>query len=231
MTKFKAIIFDMDGVLIDTEPYYYTRRQTFLDSKGISIAHLSPLDFIGGNMKQVWYMILRDDYDNWDVPALQAEYTQYKLDQRVPYDTLLFSDAKSTLAALKAEGYKLGLASSTIKLEILRAMEMTGLLPFFEVVLSGDDFEESKPNPEIYQVAMAKLGVAPEQTLVIEDSEKGIDAGVDSGATVWGIKDHTFGLNQSRADELFENLTEIAKRLSIAGKLVPWIFEKTVRIW
>ena len=118
MNKFKAIIFDMDGVLVDTESYYYTRRQNFLDSKGISIAHLSPLDFIGGNMRQVWYMILRDDYDKWDVPALQAEYTQYKLAHAIPYDTLLFSDAKSTLDALKAKGYKLGLASSTIKLEI-----------------------------------------------------------------------------------------------------------------
>ena len=213
MTKFKAIIFEMDGVLIDTESYYYRRRQTFLDSKGISITHLSPLDFIGGNMKQVWYMILRDDYDNWDVPALQAEYTQYKLDHVMPYDTLLFADAKSTLDALKAKGYKLGLASSTIKLEILRAMEMTGLLAYFEVILSGDDFEQSKPNPEIYQVAMAKLGVSPEETLVIEDSEKGIAAGVDSGAMVWGIKDNVFGLDQSRADELFDNLTEIAERL------------------
>lgn len=213
MSKFKAIIFDMDGVLIDTEPYYYTRRQTFLNGKGISIAHLSPLDFIGGNMKQVWYMILRNDYDKWDVPALQAEYTQYKLDHAIPYDSLLFSDAKSTLAALKAKGYKLGLASSTIKLEILRAMKMTGLLSYFEVVLSGDDFEESKPNPEIYEVAMARLGVVPEETLVIEDSEKGIAAGVDSGATVWGIKDNVFGLDQSRADELFGNLTEIMGRL------------------
>ena len=213
MSKFKAIIFDMDGVLIDTEPYYYTRRQTFLDSKGISIAHLSPLDFIGGNMKQVWYMILRGDYDNWDVPALQAEYTQYKLDHEIPYDTLLFSDAKSTLDVLKAEGYKLGLASSTIKIEIIRAMKLTGLLPYFEVVLSGDDFEESKPNPEIYQVAMTRLNVAPEETLVIEDSEKAIAAGVDSGATVWGIKDNVFGLNQTRAAKLFDNLTQIVKQL------------------
>ena len=57
MNKFKAIIFDMDGVLVDTESYYYTRRQNFLDSKGISIAHLSPLDFIGGNMDRfgIWF--------------------------------------------------------------------------------------------------------------------------------------------------------------------------------
>ncbi|GFH42967.1 phosphatase [Lactococcus hodotermopsidis] len=213
MTKFKAIIFDMDGVLVDTEHYYYARRKAFLDSKGISIAHLSPLNFIGGNMKQVWHMILRDDYDKWDVPALQADYLQYKLDNLMPYAELLFPDAKRTLDDLQAKGYKLGLASSTAKLEILRALKMTELLPYFKVILSGDDFKESKPNPEIYQVAMAKLGVIPAETLIIEDSEKGIAAGVDSKATVWAIKDTVFGLDQSRATTLFDTLTEISQQL------------------
>ena len=74
MSKYKVIIFDMDGVLVDTEAYYYNRRKTFLTRKGISIDHLSPLVFIGGNMKQVWHMILADDYEKWDVPALEAEY-------------------------------------------------------------------------------------------------------------------------------------------------------------
>ncbi|MDR1606583.1 MAG: HAD family phosphatase [Streptococcaceae bacterium] len=214
MSKFKAIIFDMDGVLVDTEHYYYDRRQQFLDSKGISIAHLSPLNFIGGNMKQVWQMILRDDYDNWDVPALQAEYVQHKLDHPIPYDQLLFPDAVSTLEILTAKGYQLGLASSTAKVEILRALKTTQLMPYFEVILSGDDFKESKPNPEIYRVAMAKLGVTPEETLIIEDSEKGIAAGVDSGATVWGIEDKRFGLDQSRALLLFETLTQLLPHLS-----------------
>lgn len=60
---------------------------------------------------------------------------------------------------------------------------------------------------------MARLGMDPKETLVIEDSEKGITAGVDSGATVWGIRDNVFGLDQSRADELFNNLTEITSHL------------------
>ncbi|GFH41380.1 HAD family hydrolase [Lactococcus insecticola] len=213
MTTFKAIIFDMDGVLVDTERYYYDRRKTFLDTKGISIAHLSPLDFIGGNMKQVWHMILRDDYAKWDVAALQAEYLQYKLDHMIPYAQLLFSDAKLTLEKLKEEGYKLGLASSTAKAEILRALEMTELNTYFEVVLSGDDFKESKPNPEIYQVAMSKLGVNADETLVIEDSEKGIAAGADAGAEVWAIRDQIFGLDQSRANRLFDSLTAISGQL------------------
>lgn len=213
MKTYKAIIFDMDGVLVDTEPYYYTRRETFLTEKGISTAHLSPLDFIGGNMKQVWHMILRKDYDQWDVASLQAEYTQYKLDHTIPYDKFLVADAKATLETLKNKGYRIGLASSTSKIEIMKAMEMTALGSYFDVILSGEAFDESKPNPEIYQVAMTRLDAKPAETLVIEDSEKGIAAGVAAGATVWAIRDYVFGLDQSLAHESFDNLTEIALRL------------------
>ena len=74
--NFKAIIFDMDGVLFDTESFYYRRREVFLNDRGISIKHLPPSFFIGGNMKQVWQHILRDDYDKWDVDKLQKDYDE-----------------------------------------------------------------------------------------------------------------------------------------------------------
>ena len=66
--------FDMDGVLFDTEKYYYDRRANFLAQRGISIRPFTPVFlYRGGNTKQVWENILRDDYDNWDVPTLQEE--------------------------------------------------------------------------------------------------------------------------------------------------------------
>ena len=98
----EAIIFDMDGVLFDTEKYYYDRRANFLAQKGISIDHLPPSFFIGGNTKQVWENILRDDYDNWDVPTLQEEYNAYKQDNPLPYKELIFPDVFKVLNEVKS---------------------------------------------------------------------------------------------------------------------------------
>ena len=119
----EAIIFDMDGVLFDTEKYYYDRRASFLAQKGISIDHLPPSFFIGGNTKQVWENILRDDYDNWDVPTLQEEYNAYKQDNPLPYKELIFPDVLKVLNEVKSRGLKIGLASSSVKADILRALK------------------------------------------------------------------------------------------------------------
>lgn len=174
----EAIIFDMDGVLFDTEKYYYDRRASFLGQKGISIDHLPPSFFIGGNTKQVWENILRDDYDKWDVSTLQEEYNTYKQNNPLPYKELIFPDVLKVLNEVKSQGLKIGLASSSVKADIFRALEENRLQGFFDIVLSGEEFKESKPNPEIYLTALKQLNVQASRALIIEDSEKGIAAGV-----------------------------------------------------
>lgn len=210
---YKAIIFDMDGVLFDTEAFYYKRREIYLAGHGIYIHHIPKSYFIGGNMKQVWYEILGEDYDKWDVPTLQAGYLQHKKDHPLPYKDLLFSDVKKTLSSLQAKGYKLGLASSSMKVDIERALAENDLTAYFQVALSGEEFAETKPHPEIYQTACQQLGVSPDEVFVIEDSEKGIAAGKAAGAIVWAIRDTRFGLNQDQADKIVNNLTEVLRLL------------------
>lgn len=81
----EAIIFDMDGVLFDTEKYYYDRRASFLGQKGISIDHLPPSFFIGGNTKQVWENILRDDYDKLGCESTFTRKSTILINKIIPY--------------------------------------------------------------------------------------------------------------------------------------------------
>ncbi|MFS9437542.1 HAD family hydrolase [Streptococcus sobrinus] len=204
----QAVIFDMDGVLFDTEEFYYSRRQAFLATRGISISHLPPSFFIGGNMKQIWQKILGQDYQKWDLAQLQADYRAYKLAHPLPYSEVIFSDVRPTLDRLSQAGYKIGLASSSTKDDILKALSDTNLTDYFDVILSGEEFPESKPNPAIYNAAADYLGFAKKDLLVIEDSEKGIAAGVAAGIEVWAIEDKRYGLNQEAADRLITSLSQ-----------------------
>ena len=205
--KFKAVIFDMDGVLVDTERYYLQRREEFFGNHRISIDHLTPSDFIGGNMKDIWPRILRDAYVEAEAKQLQAEYIAFKESNPMPYAELLFPDVREILDYLRSEHFKIGLASSSAMTDINQMLEIHQLRPYFETILSGADLRETKPNPEIYLSAMTKLSVNGNESLIIEDSEKGIQAGKSAGATVWAIKDTRFGMNQEKADAFIESLS------------------------
>lgn len=213
MNKYKAIIFDMDGVLVDTEQFYYDRRKDFMNSQGIGIDHLKPSFFIGGNMKGIWPKILGDDYSKWDIEKLQKEYIEHKKNHPLPYKELLFDNVEEVLNTLKKAGYKLGLASSSTNHDIDLMLDENNLRKYFTVILSGEDFKETKPNPEIYITAINQLGVDPHDVLIIEDSEKGIEAGVNARADVWAIEDTRFGMNQSKANLKVSSLSEVISRL------------------
>jgi HAD superfamily hydrolase (TIGR01509 family) len=125
----------------------------------------------------------------------------------------LFPEVVPSLEALKVAGYKLALASSSDHAAIDHILSENALAAYFPVVLSGQDFKESKPNPEIYLTAMKRLGAAPEETLIIEDSAVGIRSGKAAGATVWAIEYKDVEIDQSEADLLIDDLSVIAEKL------------------
>ncbi len=211
--KFEAIIFDMDGVLIDTESYYAQYRADFFSQQQIDISHLTNRDFIGGNMKDLWPKILRESYTPKKAAQLQTDYIAYKSLDPIPYETLLFPDVPLVLETLKKENYKIALASSSAMKEINQVLDIHHLRSYFDELLSGNDFKVSKPNPAIYLAAMQKLGVQATDSLIIEDSQNGILAGKSAGATVWAIEDTCFGMDQEKADCLIPNLTAILSKM------------------
>ncbi|MBF0819090.1 HAD family hydrolase [Streptococcus acidominimus] len=210
---YKGIIFDMDGVLFQTEHFYYQRRADFLATKGLSVAHLNPAIFVGGRVNQVWKLVLQDDYANWDIPDLEAAYKTYKEARPTPYKDCVSSDAAKVLAGLTERGMKLALASNTDRDEIERALTEAGIRSYFSHIFSGTECRACKPDPEIYEKASAALGCAKSDILVIEDSPKGIEAGKAAGLTVWAIRDQEFGLDQSQADNFLDQLGDLLPKL------------------
>ncbi|HFU4026027.1 TPA: HAD family hydrolase [Streptococcus suis] len=207
--QIKGIIFDMDGVLFDTEHFYYQRRADFLATKDLSVAHLSPSDFIGGRFSQMWQLILGEAYDRWDIAELERDYKRYKESHIVPYGQLVFPEAKEILATLTSLGIHLALASNTDKVEVKRALSEAGLQEYFDYIFSATDCRAGKPDPEIYEKASQALGVAKADLLVVEDSPKGIQAGKAAGLTVWAIGDKQLDLDQSQADNKITNLYQL----------------------
>ncbi|WP_069986733.1 HAD family hydrolase [Streptococcus agalactiae] len=201
-------------VLFDTELFYYKRRERFLKQHGITIDHLPLNFFIGGNMKQVWESVLGDQYDTWDIDKLQQDYSRYKEDNPLPYKDLIFQDCKRVIEKLHHKGYLLGIASSSTRHDIMLALESFNLDTYFKVILSGEEFSESKPNPAIYNRAAELLDIPKQQILIIEDSEKkGITAGIAAGIDVWAIEDKYFGMNQSQANVLVSDLSQFFVKL------------------
>ncbi|GBG96654.1 HAD family hydrolase [Lactococcus termiticola] len=210
----KAIIFDMDGVLVDTENYYLKRREDFFASQGISLAGFPHSFFIGGKMQDVWDKILGDAYSPEEKAKILSAYDKHKKGNVLPYTELLFPDVRDILEFLKNKGIRMALASSTAMSDIEHNLKVNELAGYFELLRSGSDLKHSKPDPEIYLITLEALGLAKDEVIVIEDSEKGIASAKAAGLECWAIKDDRFGMNQEAADQIFPSLTAVKEKLA-----------------
>ncbi|HEM6112277.1 TPA: HAD family phosphatase [Streptococcus suis] len=211
----KAVIFDMDGVLFDTENFYFQRRIEFWATKGITIDHLEPSFFVGGRASQMWQRVLGDDYEKWDISALEEEYNLYKEERQTPYAEMIFPDVRNTLEWLTSKGLPIVLASNTDRVEIERAITEAGIAQYFKYVFSGMDCHAPKPHPAVYEKAVKALGIDKDDILVFEDSLKGIAAAKAAGLTVWAIRDQHYGMDQSQADIIIDSLDQAMDDLDI----------------
>ena len=120
---------------------------------------------------------------------------------------------KTTVQELKRRGYIVALVSSTGPKLISRIVEEVGMRPEFDLIVSGKQFKQSKPNPEIYHYTANILGVREEECFVVEDSTVGIEAAYRAGMSIAGLKDDRFGFDQSKADYHIDHISDILKYL------------------
>ena len=211
--KMRAAIFDMDGVIVDSEIVYNDYLLAFAQSKNPAVT-MDMINPMVGRTKQDSWMIMAEAVNNgqtWE--ELLADFRVLDIYSKVDYKKIFRQEALTVVKELKKHGYKIALASSTGPKLIARIVEETGMRPWFDLIVSGGQFKQSKPNPEIYHYTAKTLGVAEEEWFVIEDSTVGIEAGKAAGMTVAAIRDDRFGLDQSKADHQMDSLLEILDHL------------------
>lgn len=214
----KAVIFDMDGVLIDSEIVYVNHVYSMLAKRDPRIKPEQLYPMVGSTNQRTKEIVFELAGEALDSKAFNKEYETYFSCCPVDYPSILRGDAHGTLTYIKERGYKIGLASSSSPKGIETVVTTCGLKQYFDSIISGDMFKESKPHPEIYLHTSNMLAVSPADCLVIEDSNYGIKAAHSAGMTVAAYKDERFSFDQSLAQYSINSLSEIPELLDKLNK-------------
>ncbi|OGR64995.1 MAG: HAD family hydrolase [Elusimicrobia bacterium GWB2_63_22] len=183
MKKIKAIIFDMDGVLIDAKDWHYEALNKALGLFGMQINRYDHLVTYDGYPTQKKLDLLSMECGlPLELQPFINELKQLFTMEIVEMRCKPKFQHEYALAKLKQEGYSLAVCSNSIRGTIELMLRKANLLKYFDFYLSNQDVVKSKPDPEIYVKAIKKLGLRPEECLIIEDNEKGIKAALASKA-------------------------------------------------
>lgn len=205
----RAVIFDMDGVIIDSEGVYLDYQFEFVRKKNPN-ARMEQLYPMVGATKQASWEIVSSVVDNgqtWE--ELRREFRQRDIYSEIDYTEIYRPEVTDVLRSLKDGGYRLALASSTQLDLVERVLQENGIRQYFEVVVSGNQFKRSKPDPEIYQFTAAQLGVETNECLAVEDSTIGITAAYRAGMKIAAVIDNRYGFDQSLADYRINRVKDV----------------------
>ena len=192
MSTIKSVIFDMDGVLIEAKEWHYDALNRALNLFGLEISrydHLVTYDGLPTRMKLQMLFMERGLPD-----ALHEFINEMK---QVYTMEIVFANCKPTfyhqyaLSRLKADGYRMAVCSNSVQQSVEMMLQRADLLKYLEFYFCNQDVEHPKPNPEIYLNAITRLGLTPDECLIVEDNPNGIKAARDSGAHVLCVTDVT----------------------------------------
>jgi beta-phosphoglucomutase len=186
----KAVIFDMDGVLIEARDWHYEALNRALRLFGMEISRYDHLTTFDGLPTRRKLQILSAE---GDLPTDLHDFIN-DLKQRYTME-IVHAQCKPrfihefALSRLKTNGYRLVVCSNSIRDTIEVMMRKAALIDHLEFIISNQEVTHAKPNPEMYDLAIARMGIPPTACLIVEDNENGIRAARASGAHVMEVED------------------------------------------
>ena len=204
------IIFDMDGVLLDSEPMHQEIIYETFQLKGIPFDKAYIQTLTGMSAFPMWEKVKRDAQRTESVEELMQFHRDYFFKRLPEMKVPLVPHVKEVLEKFKNEGKHLSLASSSGRKLIDIFTQQTNIAHYFEVMMSGDDVQYSKPNPEIFLKVAQWYELSAGRFTVIEDSTNGVKAAKSAGMQCIGFKNPlSGGQDLSQADRLIHSMQEL----------------------
>jgi HAD superfamily hydrolase (TIGR01509 family) len=204
LSPFAAVIFDMDGVLVDGEPLHFAAVNELLAEEGRSLSLDEYRPYMG--TKAGWREFIADFGLRHPLEHYTSRYNDLILAAyRSPLTPL--PGAVEAVRAAHAAGLRVGLASSSARDWVDACLQSLGLAACFHAAVSGSEIEAGKPAPDIYLLAAQRLGVDPRLCLAIEDAPAGIASARAAGMACWAVlTEYTRGLDLGQPDRVLESL-------------------------
>lgn len=188
----KGIIFDLDGVLVFTDEYYYLAWKVIFDKKGLRFDRKMNKLLRGVSRKESLEIVLREN--KVSLPEAEKQlilkekndlYVSYLEEKLNP--ECVSADVRLTLEELRKRGEKLAVGSSSKNARLI--IGKVGLEGYFDAICDGNMITNSKPDPEVFLKAAEMIGLKPGECYVVEDGEVGIEAAIQGGFSPLGIGD------------------------------------------
>jgi HAD superfamily hydrolase (TIGR01509 family) len=207
-----TLLWDHDGVLVDTEHLYFRSTREALADVGVNLTVAQYRQWLLVEARGAWHLAREKGVSEQRIEALRKRRNE-SYEEMVAKDDVVVSGAMEWLVKLRSF-YRMAVVTSSRRGPFDAIHGATPLRRLVQLVLTREDYENSKPDPEPYLLAMQRLGVKPQECLVIEDSQRGLQAALDARVPCWIIKTQlTAGLDFRGASRCFDDLDGVGRAL------------------
>jgi pyrophosphatase PpaX len=206
----KAVLFDLDGTLQDSSKAITDAVETVLKSRGLVCDRTKVAEMIGMPLEKI-FTILAPNLSTREVWQLVREYREYYMAHHLE-TTSIHPAARMFLTKLRARGYKLGIVTGKYKEPVIDCLDYFGISELFDTVVTSYEVKKHKPAPDIVMEAAKRLGVGPEECIVVGDSPFDVEAGNRAGSFTIAVISKTYTrkqLENAKPTLIVEELGEI----------------------
>ncbi|WP_298854297.1 HAD family phosphatase [uncultured Ruegeria sp.] len=202
----KGLIFDLDGVLVDTVPAHFAAWKRMFEEYGYEFGKPEYRHLVDGRPRYDGARAVMTQHSDEEVRTAADKKNDYYVEMIERGEFRVFDAAVHLVKQCQSKAY--GLAAASSSANVRAVLEKAGLLDAFPVIIGGDDIEKGKPNPDIFLAAAGGLGLNVDECVVIEDSKSGVEAAKNGGFFCVGLLHEDHESELSAADCVISSLTE-----------------------